>query len=365
MPVLYQEGLFPPTNMAWDHLVPLIGPAVAEVARLDGLLAVVPNPQVLNIPLRLNEAQYSSRIEGTRAPISEVLTLQAGGKAVNEDSHEAAREVLNCHFALLKAEKLLSKLPLCLRVVREMHSVLMDGVRGQHQAAGEFRKVPNWIGPPGSTIHNASYVPISADRLPTALSAWERFMHAEFPDKLVQLAVLHAEFEAIHPFLDGNGRVGRMLVPLFLWQVGLTRNPIFYMSSYLEGRRTEYYGGLLSVSRDHDWTPWCHFFLEATLAQASAQSKRVEKILDLHRKMQEQLSHDSRSRFNIAVLNWIFERPVFYSTQFTRDAGIPKQTATRLLRNLLNDDILVTITPARGRRPRLVAFTELLEIIHG
>ena len=139
----------------------------------------------------------------------------------------------------------------------------MRGVRGANKSPGAYRRIPNWIGPPSCDREEARFVPIAADRLPQAMDAWERYIHSKTPDRLVQLAVLHAEFEALHPFLDGNGRLGRMLVPLFLWQAELIRAPVFYMSAHLEAHRDTYYDRLLAVSRDDDWTGWCHFFLEA------------------------------------------------------------------------------------------------------
>jgi len=159
-----------------------------------------------------------------------------------------------------RAVELLKELPLCHRVIREAHSILMEGIRGKGKAPGEYRKIPNWIGPPGAPIEKATYVPVSGDKLPSAMGRWERFIHANAADKLVQLALLHAEFEALHPFLDGNGRLGRMFIPLFLFSTGLLRSPMFYISAYLEARRDVYYERLLAVSRDGDWTGWCVSF---------------------------------------------------------------------------------------------------------
>jgi Fic family protein len=218
-PVQYHEGGFPPERLDWDLLVPLVGPANGALARYDGTLAALPNAAVLLSPLMTQEAVLSSRIEGTQSTMAEVLEFEAGIRPkVPDENHTAdIHEVLNYRKSMSRAVELLKELPLCQRVIREAHSILMEGVRGQGKAPGEYRKIPNWIGPPGSPIEKATYVPVSSDKLHSAMSRWENFIHENAPDKLVQLALLHAEFEALHPFLDGNGRLGRMFVPLFLF----------------------------------------------------------------------------------------------------------------------------------------------------
>ena len=238
MAVHYHTGQFPPDErLDWPALIPFIGPAAGALARYDGMLAAVPNPDILITPLTTQEAILSSRIEGTVATMGDVLGFEAGQTPDSPARRDDFQEVLNYRSALRRAEELLAELPLSLRVVREAHAVLMRGVRGEGKAPGEFRRLSNWIGPPGCTIEEAAFVPVGADALPVAMSAWERYIHGDAPDRLVQLAVLHAEFEALHPFLDGNGRLGRMLVPLFLWQFGLIRAPRFYISAYFEARR--------------------------------------------------------------------------------------------------------------------------------
>ena len=181
--------------------------------------------------------------------MGEVLEFEAGGEPESPARREDIHEVLNYRSAMRHAEEIMQELPLCMRVIREAHRILLAGVRGEGKSPGEYRRVPNWIGPSGCTIDEATFVPVAAGKLPEAMGAWESYIHREAPDRLVQLAILHAEFEALHPFLDGNGRLGRMLVPLFLWRSGLIRAPRFYVSAYLEARRDAYYDGLLAVSR--------------------------------------------------------------------------------------------------------------------
>ena len=335
------------------------------MARYDGMLAAVPNPGLLLSPLTTQEAVLSSRIEGTQATMGEVLEFEAGQQAASPKQGEDILEVLNYRAAMREAERLLATLPLSQRVVREAHRVLIAGVRGQHKAPGEYRRIPNWIGPRGCSIENAHYVPIGADRLPDAMSAWERFAHDDAPDRLVQLAILHAEFEALHPFLDGNGRLGRMLVPLFLWQTGLIRQPRFYISAYLEARRDEYYDGLLAVSRDDDWTGWCRYFLEAIRAQAENNLATTQGILVLYEEMKRRVPEMTRSQYAIRALDWIFGRPIFRTSDFVDSAGIPAPTARRFLAVLQKDEVLSVLAAGSGRRAAVLAFPALLNIVEG
>jgi len=363
--VLYHEGRFPPVALDWSRLIPLLGPAAAAVARYDGMLAAIPNPGLLLAPLTTQEAVLSSRIEGTQATMGEVLEFEAGEEAASPERREDILEVLNYRAAMREAERLLATLPISGRVVRAAHKVLLTGVRGENMSPGDYRRTANWIGPPGCTIENAHFVPIGADKLLDAMSAWERYAHHDAPDKLVQLAILHAEFEALHPFSDGNGRLGRMLVPLFLWQSGLIRRPMFYISSYLEARRDTYYDGLLAVSRDDDWTGWCRFFLEAVQAQAEDNLRKAQSILDLYEDMKRKLPEMTRSQHALRALDWMFERPIFKSTDFIASAGIPAATARRFLGVLQDGGILRPLSPGRGRRAAVLAFPSLLNIAEG
>ena len=364
-PVLYHHGRFPPAALDWPRLIPLLGPAAAAVARYDGMLAAVPNPGVLLSPLTTQEAVLSSRIEGTEATMGEVLEFEAGREAASPERREDIQEVLNYRAAMREAERLLATLPISQRVVLGAHKVLLAGVRGQSKAPGEYRRIPNWIGPPGCTSETARFVPIGADKLPDAMSAWERYAHDDAPDRLVQLAILHAEFEALHPFLDGNGRLGRMLVPLFLWQSGLIRQPMFYISAYFEARRDAYYDGLLAVSRDDDWTGWCRFFLEAIRSQAEDNLTKAQGILALYDEMKRRVPEMTRSQYAIRALDWIFERPIFRTSDFMEAAGIPRPTARRILSVMQEGDVLRVLAASGGRRAGVLAFPALLNIAEG
>jgi Fic family protein len=366
-PVQYHEGGFPPARLVWDRLVPLIGPANAALARYDGTLAAVPNAAVLLSPLMTQEAVLSSRIEGTQATMAEVMEFEAGILPEVPDANRTAdiHEVLNYRKAMGRAVDLMKELPLCQRVIKEAHNILMHGVRGQGKAPGEYRKIPNWIGPPGTPMERATYIPILGDKLPSAMNRWERFIHEDAPDKLVQLALLHAEFEALHPFLDGNGRLGRMFVPLFLFNVGLLRSPMFYISAYLEARRDEYYERLLAISRDGDWTGWCIFFLEAMKKQAEENLQKAGAILELYEVEKANFVEWTHSQHAIRALDFIFVHPIFSATAFADESNIPKSTAIRILKILRTKMIFSMLREAKGKQAAVYAYRPLLNISEG
>ena len=344
------------------RLLPLIGPASAALARFDGVLSAVPNANVLLSPLTTQEAVLSSKIEGTQATLGEVLEFEAGDESQSESKRADIVEILNYRAAMHGAVKAMQTLPLSQRVLRKAHRTLMQGVRGRNKSPGEYRKGSNWIGPEGSPVEMARFVPPGADRVPVAMSAWEKFLHADASDRLIQLSVLHAEFEAIHPFWDGNGRLGRLLVPLFLVDKGILSKPTFYISAYLEAHREEYYDRLLRVSRDDDWTGWCEFFLTAIREQAKANHAKGKAILDLHARLKEEIVELTHSQYATKALDWFFSRPIFALKTFVETSGIPEPTARRIAKLATDDGILKVIRMGSGRRSTRFRFPALLDI---
>ena len=365
--VQYHYGKFPPDQVEWKTLIPLIGPASAALARYDGTLNAVPNPDILLSPLATQEAVLSSKIEGTVTTITEVLEFEAEGAASGKSPEKVAdiNEVLNYRRAMWHAIEELNKLPLSQRVIKEAHRDLLEGVRGEDKRPGEYRRGPNWIGPPRCKIEEARFVPISADKLLDGVSAWEKYIHAEPLDRLAQLAILHVEFEALHPFLDGNGRIGRMFVPLFLHKMGILSRPTFYISSFLERNRDEYYERLLAVSRDNAWTAWVVFFIGALQAQAEENQTKAQAILNLYQKRKEWITDLTRSPYAIRTLDFLFRRPVFESSDFISQENVPTASADRTLRLLRNEGMFRVMREASGSRPAILAFRELLNIVEG
>ncbi len=368
-PVRYHAGHFPPQNLDWQRLLPLVGPAHAAVAGYEGMLQGLPNANVLLSPLASQEAVLSSRIEGTQTTLTELLTFEAEGNLSDESTSAKAdsREVLNYRLALYAAIDILKDIPLSQRLIRQTHEVLMQGVRGHNKAPGKYRRLPDtcWIGPPGSTIETARYIPCPVEDLNSAMDGLEFYIHDGAPDTLVQLAVLHAEFEAIHPFLDGNGRMGRLLVPLFMLTKELLSSPSFYISEYLERHRDEYYERLLAVSRDDDWTGWCAFFLTALTEQARANQQKIHDLLELYDARKERIVEATHSQYSGRALDYIFKRPVFQTTDFVNSSGIPEPTARSILRVLRDRGLLKEFRKTRGRQPAILAFADLLNIVEG
>ena len=366
---LYHLGKFPPENLDWARLVPAIGRAHSAVAAYGAMLESIPNTNVLISPLATQEAVYSNRIEGTQTTLAQILTFEADEGSLGDDPAKRidTQEVINYRVALNTATRQLDCIPLSLRLIRNAHQILLGGVRGQDKAPGEFRRIPDsvWIGPPGSTIENANFVPCPVEHLPAAMDAWERFIHSDEPDALVQLAIIHAEFESIHPFLDGNGRIGRLIVPLYMVAKGVLQAPHFYISGFLDQHRDEYYDRLLAVSRDDDWTSWSEFFLTAIAEQANTNLARARSILALYNEMKEWVVDETRSQYGIRALDWIFGRPIFRSSDFVRNSEIPTPTASRMLKVLRDSEMLDVLIEPRGRRPAVLMFERLLRVAEG
>ncbi len=363
-PPRYSPERFPPSSPDWAGLLPWLGRAHRAIAQYEGVLAGVPNPQILLSPLAGQEAVVSSRIEGTRSSLREVLALDSTGSGdIGPDrAPPDVQEVLNYRLALLTAEGMLEKLPLSQRVIRRAHAVLMKGVRGDTAAPGEYRRIQNWIGAPNSTEATATFVPCPPQHIPEAMDAWERYLHSDTPDELFQLAVLHVWFEAIHPFLDGNGRLGRLMMPLFLVARGMLVRPNLYLSEYLERYRSEYYRRLLLAQSGGDWRPWMRYFLTGIEQQANANAEKARNIMELHEEGKTRVSRLLRSQYASAALDMLFRSPVFRSSDFRRHSGAPRPTAMRFLRVLRREGMLEELVAPRGNRPALLWFPELIEI---
>jgi Fic family protein len=359
----YEPKALPLEGIDWTGHVPLIGKANAALGRYDGMLQSIVNPGVLLSPLMSQEAVLSSRIEGTQATMEEVLEYEADPNEPIEPGKQAdIQEILNYRQAMGQAVESLKKRPLCLNIVKELHVTLLNSVRGRNKAPGEFRRVQNFIGPAGSTAETATFVPPSPDRLREALGNWEKYLHFEEKDRLVQLAVAKAQFELIHPFLDGNGRIGRMLVPLFLFAKGILSSPMFYVSAYFEEHREVYYTRLQAISREDDWNGWIQFFLTAIAEQAQINSEKTGAILVLYQRMKAEIPEATRSQYAIQAIDALFDRPIFTSTDFMARSKIPEDSARRILKTLKDRGVVGNLRAGKGRRAGVLVFPDLIEI---
>jgi Fic family protein len=353
----------PLNTLNWDELIPCLGPANRALARYDGILQSLPNADILLAPFTTREAVLSSRIEGTQATLEEVLKYEA--RPAKDTPHvEDIREVINYRQALSAAVTELQQRPLSLNMIRRAHALLLKDVRGQHRMPGEFRRVQNWIGPPGSSLKNARFVPPSPAGLPNALDNFEKYLHYREKDRLGQMAILHAQFEIIHPFLDGNGRLGRMLIPLFLFEKQVIHQPVFYMSAFFEKNRQAYYDNLLLVTENNAWEKWIIFFLQAMEQQGKENSEKAKNVLELHGRMKEEIVSITRSQYAIRIIDYLFSFPVFQSAHFQQETAIPKASANRLLNQLLEAGVIRLLEQSKGRRANIFIFGKLLEIIN-
>ncbi|MFA5664905.1 Fic family protein [Castellaniella sp.] len=364
----YVPDALPLTELDYRLLLPLVGQANAALARYDGLLAGIPNPAVMLSPLTTQEAVLSSKIEGTQATVDEVLEQEAGLLKEGE-KYKDIQEISNYRKALFAARQHLEVYPIRLSFVRELHRILLDSVRGQDKTPGEFRRDQNWIGRPGCTIEQATFVPPNPLQLPNFLKAWEQYLNSDDMDFLIQTAVVHAQFELLHPFKDGNGRIGRILIPLFLYQKRALSQPMFYLSEYLENHRDEYYQRLKAISASKDWNGWIAFFLRATIEQAAQNIRRVEAIKALYDEMKVAIQETTHSQYSIHLLDAIFSKPIFrlsdLAHQLTADFGIHDKTAPALLRQLRDAGILRELQPGSGRRAATLCFPRLVNLAEG
>jgi len=366
MPNPYIPEELPLKSIRWADHISLIGKANAALARYDGILQSIVNPAVLLSPLTTQEAVLSSRIEGTQATLEEVLEYEASPKEKRTPEKVAdIQEIINYRNAMSVAVEEMKERPLCLNLVRELHRVLLESVRGRNKAPGEFRRIQNFIAPFGASIEEASFVPPSPEKVLPTLSNWEKYLHFEEKDPLVQLAVAKAQFELLHPFLDGNGRIGRILIPIFLYDKQLLSSPMFYLSAYLERNRPFYYERLNAISRKGDWNGWIRFFLTALVEQAEENSAKARAILGLYERMKQVVPEVTRSQYAVQAIDAIFKYPVFLSTDFITSSSIPRDSALRILNSMKEGRIIEVIREGKGRRPTLMAFMELIGITEG
>jgi Fic family protein len=329
-----------PPDLAYSpSLVLALSRADSALSELSGLGRQLPNPNLLIAPYVRREAVLSSRIEGTRTSLSELL-LDEAEPSRSEDAD--LREVQNYVEALEHGLERLRELPLSLRLVRELHERLMRGVRGDQATPGEFRRSQNWIGPAGSTPATAPYVPPPPDAMVGCLNDWELFLHDRtgFPE-LVQCALLHEQFEAIHPFLDGNGRVGRLLITLFLVERGRLSQPILYLSDFIEARRQEYYDSLQRVRTLGDWSTWLLFFLTGVEQTARSAVRQAGRLMDLRESYRQRLSKRPNA---LRLLDALFVNPYLTAARAAKVLEVSDPTARQAMAHLQDQGLLSETT---------------------
>jgi len=365
----YIPDTLPLKTIDWERHVTLIGKANAALARYDGILLGMVNPQVLLSPLTTREAVLSSRIEGTQASLEEVLQYEADVGEPRPDQEipdtpqiRDIHEIINYRKAMGTAVEELAARPFSINTIRNLHRILLTGVRGRHKDPGEIRRIQNYIAPPGNPIEGATFIPPAPPMLMDALSNWEDYLYSTERDPLVQLAILKAQFELIHPFLDGNGRIGRMLVPIILYHKKILSRPMFYISAYLERNREVYYERLLGISSDGDWNGWISFFLQAIVLQSEENSVKARAILGLYNDMKTRVPEITRSQYSVQAIDVLFSSPIISSSDFATKSGIPSRTAQRIVARLEQKGILRLLREGKGSRSPVYLFPGLLDI---
>jgi Fic family protein len=364
--VSYHVGAFPPGAFDYEALLGPLEEAAASLARYDAKMANMVNSELFLAPLRRQDAVSSSRMEGTISTIEELYRLEAEEDAGASDPYREARnddiETYLYSRALRNAQQALAEgAPLSEHLVRTAHQQLLFFGRGARKRPGSYKTEQNYIG--DDRRGKIYYVPIAPEQLAPAMSGLLAFVNESTMRPLIKTALTHVEFEALHPFEDGNGRIGRMLITLMLWKLGIICQPNFFVSGYFETHKDEYIERMRAVSAVGDWTGWVVFFLKAMHAQASVNIETADKIFALHSEMRERFREALNSQFHDQALDFVFASPVFRNDRFVDRSGIPASSARSLSRRLSESGLLRTIEPSAGRRAALYAFDPLLEIL--
>lgn len=344
-------------------LVRQLSAADRALGVLAGAGRTLPNPHLLSRSLVRREAVLSSRIEGTQASLSDLVLFeaQAGGNGADQAD---VREVHNYVAAVEHVLDRERRLPLSLSLLREAHRILLTGVRGGYATPGEFRRSQNWIGRPGCTLDDATYVPPPHERLWDCLDPLEKHLHAK-PDlpPLITIACVHYQFEAIHPFIDGNGRVGRLLVVLLLAEWGLLPDPLLDLSAYIEPRRDEYYDRLLAVSTDGDWSGWVSFFLGAVELQAVDAVGRVQRLQQLRDDYRLRVATARSSGLLGVLVDALFETPALTIPRAVTLLGVTHRAARLNIDKLVDAGMLHEV--GDRSRNKLFLATDVLRVVEG
>jgi len=348
-----------PPDLNWDNLlVSLISRADLALGTLSGLGETLPNPHLLIYPFIRREAVLSSRIEGTRSSLSDLLLFEA----TRVEKERGVREVQNYVRAMEYGLRRIEELPLSLRLIRELPGILMEGVRGEQATPGEFRRSQNWIGQAGCTLSDATFVPPPVSEMMETLDQLERFLHADADlPPLVKLALIHYQFETIPPFLDGNGRIGRLLISLFLCQQGILTKPLLYLSAFFERHRQEYYYRLLEVSQRGAWHEWIAFFLHAVVQQSGDAVRRARRLLDLHQSYYQMSLERRLPPTARQLVELIFMKPVLNARVVQESLRVTYPGAQKAIDALVEQGVLSEITG--GKRNRAYASGEALRIL--
>ena len=343
----YHYGKFPPENLRYEALIDPVSEAAAAISRYDQMLASMHNSEILLAPLRNQEAVVSSRMEGTI-------------EAFQHARSEAVETFLYTRAMRRIQREIEAGRPLSELLIRQAHQILLSFGRGATKSPGTYKTEQNYIGE--KRRQSVSFVPISPQALPTGMESLLSFIESDPRNRLLKAAIAHVEFEALHPFKDGNGRIGRMLITLMLWTSGLIRQPHFYVSSFFEQNRDDYIDMMRRVSSHDEWTEWCVFFLIGLKEQAARNISVADSIFKLYNDMKVRFRAELKSEWSTEALDFMFANPSFQNSRFTSHDRIPAHVAASMTRKLREAGILSQIAPGSGRRPAIYGFEPLIAI---
>lgn len=345
-----------PIKVNYNFFAKELADASLELGRLDGLQRDLPNPSLLIAPLTTKEATVSSRVEGTKSTVSDVLTYEA----LQESKYEDTIEVVNYKRAMIWAIEELKRRKFNLAFIKELHAILLEKSRGE-EYRGKFREVQVFIGEKGSTIEKATYIPPEPVLVQEYMENLEEYILSNDENPLVKSAIIHYQFEAIHPFRDGNGRIGRLIIPLYLYQKGIIHQPILFLSGYFERNRDQYIHYLHLVDTQRKYEEWIKFFLISVKNQARETQELIYKIRDLSEKIRK-ITEDIKSPYIHKIIEFIFRRPIFLSKELSRFLKTNRVTTLRLLKRFeaLN---IISRKDLSKRKKKIYIFNDLVKLL--
>lgn len=379
MEFLNRAGYFMNANAGYKSFVPaklppdppiqfdaemqtLLSLADRKLGRLDGVTQILPNPELFVAMYVKKEAVLSSQIEGTQASFVDVLSAEYN--QADDQRRDDVNEVVNYVNAMNWGLAKLGEFPLSLRLIRNIHAKLLQNTRGSHRNPGEFRTSQNWIGPAGCTLNTATFVPPTVPDMEAALGDLERYFYEEdYTPALIKIALIHAQFETIHPFLDGNGRMGRLLITFWLCQQEILTKPLLYLSYYFKKNRTEYYDRLMDVRKKGDWENWIKFFLKGVAEVADEATSSASAILKLKEEYTKKLYEKESGNGNYQkLLDILFEQPFVKRTDVAELLGVSNPTAGNIIDTFCQMGILEDCNPNRSRN-KMYAFGKYIDIL--
>ena len=360
--VTYHYDKFPPENINYSNFIQEIIKATDALARFDQMLKNLHNNEILLAPLRNQEAVISSRIEGTISTMDEILEYEADDDGDNSNVRSEIIETILYQRALKNAQNALEDgYSLSTNFIKQMHQQLLFLGRGASKSPGKFKSEQNYLA--DKIKKKIQFIPISPEKLNDGLDKLFDYLNESNDPALIKTALMHLEFEALHPFQDGNGRIGRMLITLFLWKEEILSQPHFYISGFLEQNKDLYIDTMRNVSKNNNWEEWIKFFLIAVESQAILNLEIAESIKNLYEKMKIEFTQILSSKWSLTTLDFIFTNPVFRNNKFTSSTEIPTATAASITKKLLEKGYLIQKQEASGRRPAMYSFEPLMEIV--